>query len=212
MSRIGPDCPVAVFAKAPVPGAVKTRLSPPLHATAAANLHRRLLLHTLATVTACANTVQLHCAPDTAHPVFAAAARRWPLTLHAQQGDDLGERMHAAFREVLAGHRAALLIGTDAPALDAVMLAAASAALSDGCDAVFVPAEDGGYALIGLTRCAARLFAGPSWGTGDVMNETRTALRDLRWRWTELAPVWDVDRPEDYARLAREGWLDALPA
>jgi len=212
MYRIGPECAVAVFAKAPVPGTVKTRLVPPLTPREAADLHRRLLLHTLDTVTHCASDVHLHCAPTTTHAVFAACATRWSLALHAQHGDTLGARLHAAFDELLAERRAAIIVGTDAPLLAAEHIHAAHAALAGGYPAVFVPAEDGGYALIGLTQSAAALFADISWGSGRVMAETRAALRALGWQWQELPPVWDVDRPDDYARLVREGKLDALPA
>lgn len=212
MHRIDPDCAVAVFAKAPVPGTVKTRLVPPLTPDAAADLQRRLLLHALATATAAAQSVSLHCAPAITHPVFAACAARWPIALHPQRGDTLGERLHAAFDALLARHRAAIIIGTDAPALGADALRAAHEALTTDRPAVFVPAEDGGYALIGLTRCAPALFADVAWGTDRVMAQTRATLQALGWRWTELPPVWDVDRLDDYARLVHEGRLDALPA
>lgn len=212
MRRIGPECAVAVFAKAPVPGTVKTRLVPPLTPVEAADLQRRLLLHALDTATGCAHAVSLHCAPDVTHRVFAACAQRWPLALHPQRGDTLGARLHHAFDALLGQHRAAIIIGTDAPALAADALLAANDALANDCPAVFVPADDGGYALIGLTRCASELFADVAWGTERVMAQTRAALRTLGWHWTELPPVWDVDRPDDYARLVREGRLDALPA
>lgn len=210
MRRIAPDCALIVLAKAPVAGTVKTRLVPLLGAAGAAELQRRLLLQTLAVACACAD-VHLYCAPDCDHPVFRACAARLPLTLHAQRGADLGERMAHACREQLAAHRSVLLIGTDAPELDDARLLAASGALADGADAVFVPAEDGGYALLGVRRFEPALFDGMPWGTDRVMREARRVAGELGWRCTEIAPVWDVDRPADYARLAARGWLDALP-
>jgi len=68
-------------------------------------------------------------------------------------------------------------------------------------DAVFVPAEDGGYALIGLNHPERSLFEDIPWGSGAVMSRTRDALRRVGLRWTELDPLWDVDRPEDLPRL-----------
>ena len=68
---------------------------------------------------------------------------------------------------------------------------------------MLAPAEDGGYALIGLRRVSVRLFSGIDWGSDSVMEGTRQRLRDLQWRWRELRTVWDVDRPEDYKRFER---------
>ena len=108
-------------------------------------------------------------------------------------------------------YRHALLMGSDCPSLDARRLRRAVADLRDGADAVFAPAEDGGYALVGVSRAAAALFRDVPWGTGEVMARTRTRLRRLRWRWTELPAVWDVDRPEDLARLRRSRLLERRP-
>jgi glycosyltransferase A (GT-A) superfamily protein (DUF2064 family) len=82
-------------------------------------------------------------------------------------------------------------------------------ALREGADAVFVPCEDGGYALIGLQRVDARLFDCIAWGGDNVMADTRARLTGLGWRWRELETLWDVDRPEDYRRLLASGLLEA---
>ena len=74
-------------------------------------------------------------------------------------------------------------------------------ALQGGLDAVFLPAEDGGYALVGLQRPIASLFVGIEWGTERVMEETRARLRAAALKWSEPAILWDVDRPKDVARL-----------
>ena len=100
----------------------------------------------------------------------------------------------------------ALLIGTDAPALNAQVLAAAGAAL-DSHDAVFVPALDGGYALIGLTRPAPELLLGMTWSTPQVMAETRERAHRHGWRWAELPPVADIDEPADLVHLPAD-WPD----
>ena len=65
---------------------------------------------------------------------------------------------------------------------------------------MLIPAEDGGYALIGLTRCDQRLFEHMAWGGDTVLAATRERLRELKWRWHELETLWDIDRPEDYHR------------
>jgi rSAM/selenodomain-associated transferase 1 len=120
---------------------------------------------------------------------------------------DLGKRMHRAFSRLLRKHEGAILIGSDCPALRASDLRAAARALEGGADAVFAPAEDGGYALIGLRRSSPRLFAGIDWGGPTVFAQTRRRLGQLGWRWKKLRMLWDVDRPEDVARLRRERLL-----
>jgi hypothetical protein len=131
--------------------------------------------------------------------------KRYGVRLRAQGRGDLGERMYRALRR----HPGAVLIGADCPALRPADLRAAARALQAGADAVFSPAEDGGYGLIGLRRAARAAFDGVDWGSARVMAQTRRNLRRLEWRWRELRTVWDVDRPEDVARLRRSGLLSA---
>jgi glycosyltransferase A (GT-A) superfamily protein (DUF2064 family) len=103
------------------------------------------------------------------------------------------------------------LVGSDCPVLTAEYLRDAAAALAGGNDAVFGPAEDGGYLLIGLARKpSAQLFEGIAWGTATVMQETRKRLARFDWRWHELTTLWDVDRPEDLLRL-RELRGESIP-
>ena len=200
---------VIVFAKAPMPGLAKTRLVPALGADGAAALAGRMLRHALAqAATAGIGPVELCAAPDAANPALQAAAAAHGAALTEQGSGDLGQRMHRAFVRVLAGPGRALLIGTDAPALDAAMLRQAAQALADH-DAVFVPALDGGYALVGLARPAPALFDGVPWSTSQVMAATRERALAAGLRWTELAPVADVDEPADLAHLPA-GWLGGL--
>ena len=193
---------VIVFAKAPAPGAVKTRLVPLLGAEGAAALHARLVKRTLQTARAASfRRLELHGAPGIDDPFFRFCAAHYSANLVAQTEGDLGARMVAAFESALADSPRALLVGSDCPALTVRHLHQADRALRDGADAVFVPCEDGGYALIGLRRVDARLFNGIEWGGGNVMADTRARLSELGWRCRELEMLWDVDRPEDYARL-----------
>jgi glycosyltransferase A (GT-A) superfamily protein (DUF2064 family) len=115
-----------------------------------------------------------------------------------------------AFEDALTRSRHVLLMGSDCPSLTAADLRAAARALREGHDAVFCPAEDGGYVLVGLSQAMPALFDAMTWGTAIVMEETRQRLRNLGWRWHELPVHWDVDRPQDYQRLVREGLLRAM--
>lgn len=196
---------VAVFARAPVPGQAKTRLIPVLGPEGAARLHARLVEHALAAACAAGvGSVSLWC-DGIGHPFFRACAARFPVTLVPQPPGDLGARMAAALAP-----GPALLLGCDCPGLGAAQLQAAAAALARGLDAVFQPVEDGGYALVGTVRFDGRLFQDIAWGSAQVMAQTRARLTELGWRWEELPPRWDVDRPEDLPRLARE-WPALAP-
>jgi len=188
-----------VFAKAPVPGRVKTRLIPLLGETGAAQLQRQLIERTLCTAVASGlGAVELWCAPGPDEAYFSDCAARHPISLRAQCEGDLGTRMAHAMAEAKPG----LLIGCDCPALTPAYLREAATALAGGDEAVFGPAEDGGYVLVGVARRpSAELFDAIAWGRSTVMQETRMRLARGNWRWQELAPLWDVDRPEDLARL-----------
>jgi rSAM/selenodomain-associated transferase 1 len=197
------DALTIVFAKAPQAGAVKTRLIPVLGAAGAAALHCQLLHRTLVTATGTGlGPVELHCAPDENDPFLRDCGRRFGVALAPQRGRDLGARLCHAFEEGLARHSHVIIIGADCPVLTEQHLRNAQATLAQeqGNDAVLIPAEDGGYALIGLTRCDAALFDGIVWGSDTVLAATRERLKALRWRWHELETLWDIDRPEDYRR------------
>ena len=206
-----------VFARAPVPGQAKTRLAPMLGAAGAAALHARLVLRLLDTVFDALPRlgyprVELWCAPDDTHPFFEACARRHPLQLRVQLGDDLGQRMHDALADALDRRDRPLLVGTDCPSITTDALAAAFDAIDPApcgqaappacaSDIVLLPTEDGGYALIGAARNDRSLFDAMPWGTDAVYAQTCRRVDHLGWRLHALPVGWDVDRPEDLARL-----------
>jgi len=197
-------CTVVVFARAPEPGRVKTRLIPELGEAGAAALHRRLVEHSLVAASEAAiGPVELWCAPDAGDPFFGECERRFGVSLHPQGDGDLGARMHRAFESALARCARVILIGSDIPALSGPYLREANRAL-DGHDAVIGPAEDGGYVLIGLSRRDPELFREIPWGGPEVLAETRRRIATLRWRSSELAALWDLDRPEDLQRLPED--------
>jgi len=191
---------VAILAKAPLAGFAKTRLIPRLGAEGAARLQRWLLQRTVTTaLSAGIGPVTLWCAPDTLHPDFALCHTFGPLALRRQPDGDLGERMLTAFAETTTP-AGTLVIGTDCPALTPALLRQAANALA-GHDAAVVPAEDGGYVLIGMRQAAPRIFDAVDWSTGRVMAQTRERLVEIGWRWQEFAPLWDIDRGADLDRL-----------
>ncbi len=195
-----PDAVILVFAKAPIVGDVKTRLIPTLGAAVATGLHAQLVRHTLTTVVhADICPVQLWCAPHTTHAFFAECQREFGVTLHTQQGSDLGARMAHAFDAALQEYPQAVIIGSDCPLLTAQDITTTLSVLRTNCNAVLGPAQDGGYVLLGLKQAPSALFDHIPWGTANVLALTRERLQQLQWRVTELAAHWDVDRPEDLA-------------
>ncbi|MBV8964239.1 MAG: TIGR04282 family arsenosugar biosynthesis glycosyltransferase [Hyphomicrobiales bacterium] len=199
MKDQGEGLGIAIFARAPVAGTAKTRLIPLLGAERVAALHAALVRKTLASaISATLGEVTLWCAPDTAHPFFEKCRTELKVKLATQAPGDLGERMLGAFK---AQRGPLLLAGSDCPSLLPSHFRRCAEALRSGADAVFLPAEDGGYVLIGLKRPVASLFAGIEWSTERVMEETRVRLRAAALSWSELDTLWDVDRPEDAVRL-----------
>ena len=205
MDNLQPDASampvrVVILAKAPLAGFAKTRLIPALGAYGAARLQRAFVRRTLRTAqrAGLGGGVALWCAPRADQRFFRALQRSANVVCITQPAGDLGARMQAA----TAAPGMVLLIGTDCPALNVQHLRAAATALRQGAPAVFIPAEDGGYVLVGLQQPQPGLFQGIDWSTDRVMAQTRQRAKALGVAWCELAPLWDVDTPDDLARLA----------
>ena len=209
MSKV--DSKLLVFAKAPVPGAVKTRLQPTLSATDAAKLQSFFIEHTLSVFSGVENIdVDLYCFPDETHPIFQQCAQQYDIRLKKQNGNNLGERMANALQTALAEYQQVVVIGTDCPELTVDYLEEALSRLKQGSAAVLGPALDGGYVLLGLQMFSPSLFENINWGTDQVLFQTRTRLSELGWKWDELPRLRDVDTPEDlfqYPTLVRDAGL-----
>jgi rSAM/selenodomain-associated transferase 1 len=193
---------VAIMAKVPRPGAVKTRLCPPLLAGEAAALYRCFLLDKIASVGALADAHPVIAyTPEDAQAEVAALAPGFALV--AQRGPDLGARLYATLGSLLgAGHRAAIAVDSDTPTLPLDFLQRAVDLLSrPGPDVVLGPTEDGGYYLIGVRAAHRELFEDVPWSTSVVLEVTlrRAANAGLE---TASLPTWfDVDTAEDLERL-----------
>jgi hypothetical protein len=198
-----------ILAKAPTPGAVKTRLCPPLAPREAAALARCFLRDRIAQVRALGGTDPVIAyAPPAERDLFERLASDFALM--PQQGRDLGARMRSALGALLhSGHRAAIAIGTDTPTLPTALLQRAVDRIASGdADVVLGPAEDGGYYLIGVRGDYPRLFDDVPWSTPAVLDTTLRRAEEARLR-TVLLPTWfDVDTPDDLARL-RAALLEA---
>jgi len=193
---------IVILAKAPIPGFAKTRLIPAIGAHAAAVLQERLTERTVATAPAAGiGPVTLCCDPDATHDTFLKMVTRMKITLRPQPPGDLGTRMLAA---VATSTGPVLVIGTDCPALTEAHLRSAAMALRDGNDVVLIPAERGGYVLLGMREAQPRLFSNIAWGGSSVLADTRARIVEQRLMLVERPPLWDVDTEIDLARLDRE--------
>ena len=203
-----PEARLLLFAKAPVVGRVKSRLRPVWGARGACALYQQLFRCTLDTVLRSrAAPVEIWAAPSAAHPWLRARSREAGVPLRVQPPGDLGERMASALRAALAGSPYALIVGADCAGLTAGHVSEALSCLAAGDDAVFCPAHDGGYLLVGMRRVDFQAFRAIPWGTADVMRATRQRMRRLGWQVTELYPARDVDRHADVRFLRHAGVL-----
>ena len=192
---------VIVFAKAPIPGQAKTRLIPALGAEQAALLHAALTERAITTAQKCgAEDVELCCTPNSEAAFFQYCAEDFDVALTKQGDGDLGERMLHAFDSALEHIERVIIIGADCPALTAKHIQHAASAL-DNADVVLMPAEDGGYVLIGATKTDPKMFSNIQWGTAWVLAEQRRNLDACGLPFIETDTLWDVDRPEDLPRV-----------
>jgi len=201
---------VAVMAKTPGLGPVKSRLHPSLTAERATDLYRCFLLDRLDGVTALDGVEPVIAfTPPEGGPLLAAVAPPG-FRLVAQRGRDLGERLSNLLSDLLQkGHHGAMAIDSDSPTLPMSYVADAAKQLeTDATDVVVGPCEDGGYYLIGLSRPCPALFDGIPWSTDRVLGLTLDKARQQRLR-THLLPRWfDVDTEPDLQRL----WAEMMAA
>jgi rSAM/selenodomain-associated transferase 1 len=194
---------VAIMAKAPRAGEVKTRLCPPLSHTEAAELYRCFLLDKIAQVNALQRaTPVVSYSPSDAKQWFEDLTPSHFLLI-PQRGDDLGARILSTFDQLFYhGYTQVMVIDSDTPTLPTVCLERALELMAERHnDVVLGPAEDGGYYLIGLRRAYRELFEHMPWSTSQVFAETRH--RSLQHGLTvACTEYWyDVDMPDDLKRL-----------
>ncbi len=216
-----PRCRIVIFAKAPRPGFAKTRLIPVLGAQGAAELAKRLLIHTLTTLLDSNKvaSVELCVTPpggDQAwlDPEIQKLARGIQWT---DQGDgNLGERLSRVAHRVIESGESVIFIGSDCPELGTQEITDAITSLcyeASRFDATLFPTRDGGYALLGLNRFHSSLFENIPWSTAKVTEETLKRLEILRWNVKVHRVVQDVDIPQDLELLKNYsdlGYADIL--
>jgi rSAM/selenodomain-associated transferase 1 len=196
---------VAIMAKAPQAGEVKTRLCPPLSRADAAELYRRFLLDKIEQVARLkAASLAIAYTPAEARAFFEEVAPGFVLV--QQRGADLGDRLANSLGELLnRGHHGAMAIDSDTPTLPVGFLQqAVDLVTTPGIDVVLGPTLDGGYYLIGLRAMHRELFEAMAWSTSAVLPETIRRADAMGLRVACLPPWYDIDTPEDLGRLRVE--------
>lgn len=204
---------VVLMAKAPVPGQVKTRLSPPLAPAEAARLYACMLGDAAEEISSVSRIARyLFLDP----PIAANAMREAPfssLERFPQRGKDLGEKMwDAAATAFRHGAMRVVIVGGDCPALAAERLRRAFRELREGAEAVFGPSADGGYYLVGLACADERLFRKFTWSAPTVLLDSVARCRALSIPFSFLPPERDVDTGEDLLALREWARTHARPA
>ena len=201
MSKPEKNITILLFVRWPEPGRVKTRLAAALGAEAACKIYTRLAERAFAEGMRVPGAQLVVCGTGATPDAFA----RWLVGASGywnQPEGDLGERLAALFaRAFNSGSVGVLAIGSDAPTMDADAITTAVEALAYH-DVSMLPAEDGGYVLIGLRRMAERLFAGMPWSTERLAQATRERCESeslVLWTGT---PFHDVDTFEDWQRFS----------
>jgi rSAM/selenodomain-associated transferase 2/rSAM/selenodomain-associated transferase 1 len=188
---------IIVYAKAPIPGRVNTRLIPKVGSLGAAQLHEAFAADTLSIASSLSGDfdVELHTDVPT-------EAWSWSGVRRLQCSGDLGRRMYTTLSDALAAGRPfALIIGSDSPTLPAHFLVELVELLHAKADVVLGPTRDGGYYAIGCRRVHAEMFAGVTWSSATTLAQTLDALRRCGLT-AAVGPEWfDVDEPEDLELL-----------
>lgn len=195
---------LAVFAKAPISGHVKTRLQAHVGEQRALDVHIDLVTQTLRRL-AGNDSYSISLWTTQSHPQCTAWAAEFSMSLHFQTGDNLGQRMANCFEHLLkpeSSEPRVLLVGTDCPLIDADYVNNCFAALDDH-EVVIGPAEDGGYGLIGMTQINRSLFNDIDWGTSQVLAQTFLRAEYAGLTVSEQPVIWDVDEIEDLQRYER---------
>lgn len=197
---------LAVMAKAPVAGRVKTRLQPALDAQQAAHLAKALLIDQLNHLCHVDSAdLYLAFAPEQARPFMQELAPP-VFSLFPQRGEDLGARMQAVFEKLFsAGYQNIVLIGGDMPAVPLYFFNQAYRFLEARQHGVVLgPSRDGGYYLVGCNQPTPELFNNMSWSHDGVLAQTVAKLERLKIAHHVLTNWFDIDTPADMAVLRAE--------
>ena len=190
------EAALIIFVRNPELGKVKTRLAATIGKHAALDIYKKLLLHTHTIASAVACDRYVFYAGD----IPAVDIWSGPLFIRQPQCDgDLGDRMLAAFDDLLKRYKRAVIIGSDCIKLTAEIIQQAIGSLNDN-EVVIGPSEDGGYYLLGMRNFYAGLFNNINWSTGTVFTETTSVIEEMHLSYKTLQVLPDIDTEEDWIK------------
>lgn len=208
------------MAKLPRLGCVKTRMQPALTPRQSQDLHCALIEYCCLNIGHVADTEHQIWLDDSSESAPSKSAQNgddgsdlarsritetladFDLVYKTQGGGDLGERMSHAAQSQLQLFDGIILIGSDCPFIDDQIITAVCKSMTDGCDVVICPAEDGGYVLLAMKEFYPEIFRDMPWSQESLMDATRRVLKNLNLSYVELDTLADIDRPEDLMLLA----------
>jgi len=194
--------PIYLFAKAPEPHQVKTRMQPSLSARRSAGLAAMMLEETMNKVSEhWAGERILAAAPDTDHPALKHLASRYRFRLEAQIQGDLGVKMWHALEQGIARSGGAAVLGSDVPHIPGHVIGDTYQHICKG-RSVVGPALDGGFYLLGLAVLAKGIFANIKWSTGSVYDSLKRNAKSSDILLAEHPILRDIDNIEDLRWLA----------
>ncbi len=194
--------PLYLFAKAPVPGKVKTRMQPQLTENQSAELATQLILHSLEKVIdSWPGNCVLVVSPNSDHELFSQIKANHKIEIQVQIQGDLGQRMIHVLDQGVSEHGSAVVMGCDVPQITSEILIHCFNQLSPGKN-VIGPAEDGGFYLLGLSEIDNALFDDVDWGGKGVMSQVLDNFRRLGFETDFCTELRDIDHWDDLKWLA----------
>ncbi len=206
---------IIVMSKVPLPGVSKTRLNSVLSAQECVDLHRACLYDLGQNIDKLGWPTYLYYTGGSELDDY--SDNRWwglenklyeRILIRPQQGQDLGERMYQAAREVLSVQESIILLGSDLPDLACEVLEETRQNLLNN-DVIIGPAEDGGYYLLAIKQAHLALFQGITWGSSQVLEETLARIELQALHYKVLATARDIDTWEDLQAYHRRSQLNS---
>ncbi len=196
------DIPLYLFAKAPLPGQVKTRMQPPLTTEGCAELALLMLQQSVQKIVSYwPGSLVLCVSPDINHQAFTRLAETYNCDLVAQIGVTLGDRMLDALNSGIESSGSAVVMGCDVPHVTDQILLTAYREMCCG-RSVIGPAEDGGFYLLGAQQWKSEFFSGVDWGSNTVLTKVEAQALDSGLELFRLPILRDIDHWRDLVWLA----------
>ncbi len=199
---VNPDIPLYLFAKAPVPGQVKTRMQPELTGPIAAELALMMLVQSVSKVrTHWPGSLALTVSPDPNHDCFRDLGNRYCMDIEVQTEGDLGQRIGHVLEKAIRKSGCGVVMGCDVPHISGKILSQVHARLSKR-ENIVGPTVDGGFYILGLHELGRGIFDQVEWGTNQVLSQLLMNLDSVGMDIDFCRKLRDIDTWSDLCWLA----------